>query len=801
MARRGTPVRLWIVAALSLAILFAMGGIANAAESDKTLGLDALRAKLGTGPLQGYFKTVTRGHTIEEIPVEVLSVTGDDPADALIMFEATGTQIARFGGIVSGMSGSPIYVKDDDGFDKVIGAVAYGDMFTIGGMGLATPIESMVKLDVDYSPRMQPLDRPQLTKSGLVDRIIVAPNPSAFKGAARSGAFVAKPLSSVFIGGLRPSSRTYAQLKKALEARGLSVVSLGAALSAGHDTTSTALVPGASVGALLSRGDLWIGGLGTVAYTATDTVVAFGHPAYYLGETSMYMTNVWINGVWPSQLTPYKIGHPTALRGTFTQDRSAGIYGTTGALPDEVAFTSRAVLKDSGREATSNVYLASKLLNSGMTSLFSGSASSIAASRLFDAATTPGSALTTATVRVSDGTTEYDVVMTNVVDSPYDIPSSVGADVNYIVSELLSVLADGVEEPRILSVDTESEISTARNFGRVVAVAPEAGLKIGANRIKVSVLAYGVRATQTVDATINLPAGTPLTGTLIAAGPGGDTSGMEMTSGDPGSAPQAPAARRSIAQIVDELNAVLPNNTLTVSFRAEPVGDPFSDAPPSSDATISIDATTATPWVIAGQATLMAPGITAQAFPNPIPYGDVAIIAGEISGIDNPCTVSIYGTPVGSDVETLLATETATVAEGTIGFGAELWDLETNTRIRVHIDGTSTYAPADTTFDLGVRARVLVGTSARTVRRGRSVTLTALVANGANTGPVTFQYYNAARRRWTPIGVRSLVAGDPYARATIGWRPPRGTTRVRVVYGGGIFNAGAVSSYTNVTAR
>ena len=41
------------------------------------------------------------------------------------------------GGIAAGMSGSPLFI--DVGGDKMIGALSYGDIFTLNGLGLATP--------------------------------------------------------------------------------------------------------------------------------------------------------------------------------------------------------------------------------------------------------------------------------------------------------------------------------------------------------------------------------------------------------------------------------------------------------------------------------------------------------------------------------------------------------------------------------------------------------------------------------------------------------------------------------------
>jgi hypothetical protein len=190
-----------------------------------------------------------------------------------------------------------------------------------------------------------------------VDRVIVPTNPDAYTSQSQAGsAFIAKPLTSMYIGGLNPKSPLYAVLKRAMVAHGQDVLQLGGTLSAGTSTFSTDLVPGASVGALLSRGDLWLGGVGTVTYTDSNNVLVFGHPLNYDGPTSLYMTNALVSGVWPSTYEPYKVAYPTAIRGSFTHDGEAGLLGTTATVPAEVPVTAHATDADTGKTAQSSVF-------------------------------------------------------------------------------------------------------------------------------------------------------------------------------------------------------------------------------------------------------------------------------------------------------------------------------------------------------------------------------------------------------------------------------------------------------------
>ena len=804
--------RLCTVAALAAAMLLASAGMAFAAPAPtpETLGLEALQAKLTAvfpDPIVGYMKTVVKGSDIVEIPVNVLAVSGDDPSTDLIMFEATGTLMAKYGGVVEGMSGSPIYI-DDEGVDKIIGAVSYGDMFTLGGTGLATPIESMLQITADYAPRVKKLSAPVLLDGRVVSKIVVPSNPSSYK-ADPAGTFVAKSLSSVFIGGVRPNSRLFANLKRRLTEKNpnLSVVTLAAPLSAGHSSFSTDLDPGSSVTGLMSRGDLWIGGLGTVTYSDPDSVLAFGHSLDWDGSTSLYMTNAWVDGVWPSLYAPYKMGYPTAVRGEFTQDRTPGCLGVLDQMPAEVPVTAHVVDADTGRDASSTAYFTSKLFDTGVTSGYAGYAASIAGYKLYDQWSTPGSALTTTTVVVSDGAHEYTVSIPNFVDDSVDIPSWIAYDVDSSVSSLLSVLNDGLQQPHIVSIDLHASVTHTRHSGRIVSVKPKTALKVGANPVDVSVLQYGVAETQTVAATITIPAGTPVSGLLTASSLYYDSSEISDFMGDTGevfpTAPDVTAPERpTIAQVVDELNATPPDNTMVISFYPESnadTGDAGSAA--SVDTTVSIDTTVTTPWIPSDSAEILATELTAKA--DTVLYGDEGDVYGEIFGPEKAVTVSVFGTPAGSTAETLIATDTAKVDPdtGDLAYDVYLPAMYRNTTLRVHVDGGTDYTAADTFVMQKVKAYVRMTASTKSVKHGKSVTLTAYVYPGASAGTLTFQYYSSSSGTWRTIKARALTPGSSYARATYSWKPTKGTRKVRALYAGGVLNAGAASSSMTIKAK
>ena len=425
MHLRKAGARLALFAALVAALMALTATTALAGPVDPTLDVVQLQAAIDAngGSLPGYLKTVIKNDDIVELDVTVLAVTtgfGSGPADmsSLILFESNDPVIEDLGGIAAGMSGSPIYVDDGTGTDKLIGALSYGDMFTTRGTGLATPIEAMANLQANYSvasvlPRK--LVSPVIVEGQIKDRIMV-PSDSDSVAAEPANTIVAKPLASVYLGGVNPASKLYKAYAKALDSRGIELVTpREGGLSAKVSPYSAEFEGGSAIAVLAARGDLWSGGIGTVTYVDTPTVVAFGHPAYYEGDTSLYLCNAWIDGVWPSTYMAYKLGRPAAVRGTLTQDRLAGIAGVDGPKPVDIPVTAKATR--GSKVATSAVQLPAHVADSSNEAFWGlpTFGAYVAGSRLYDAAANTGSALTTTTVVVQDGTGPiYTIVRRNV---------------------------------------------------------------------------------------------------------------------------------------------------------------------------------------------------------------------------------------------------------------------------------------------------------------------------------------------------------------------------------------------------
>ncbi len=96
--------------------------------------------------MKGYGLSVFKGTKIEKFDVEVISVLHNfNPKYDVVLIKCFG-QFLEHTGSIAGMSGSPIYLHDDTGKDRMIGAFAYGWPLTKDPVAGVQPIEYMLQL-------------------------------------------------------------------------------------------------------------------------------------------------------------------------------------------------------------------------------------------------------------------------------------------------------------------------------------------------------------------------------------------------------------------------------------------------------------------------------------------------------------------------------------------------------------------------------------------------------------------------------------------------------------------------------
>ncbi len=764
-------------AVLLLLAMLVVAAPAAAAPADETLDLTELRARLESGPLDGYMKTAMSGYAVEAIPVTVHALV-EDAWGSLILFEATGPQIERIGGIALGMSGSPVYVDDGAG-PKLVGAVSYGDQFTLGGMGLATPIEYMADLQATYAQEpaavagAYDLAEPVVTDQGRVSSVVIARSAAAAESLeAVTGQSIMAPLALVEIGGLRPQSRAYQALAARLERNGLTVrPAAGGGVWDGPPAPP--LEAGSPCVAMFSRGTVWFGAAGTVTYVDGDTALLFGHPLWWVGPTEAALHAGYVSGVWPSLLAPYKLVAPRDEKGAVVQDRYWGVVARLDRTADMVPVTTHAVYPAEGIEVTDQSSVSQWLFTQPYYFEAVPYVALYALTAANDIEYYAGSAETTTRVVVTDETGTYVLERDNLWDTGDDVAMEATTDV-YSMLAPLADNADGVLRPHVESIELDATVSPQRRSARIAGLVLPKGLAVGDNPVVVQYYAYGSAELRTVEGTLTLPKGVARSGTLVVT-----PSSWAMWDDyddyyEPDTSPP-----QTLAELVDEVNASPANSDLTVVF--EP--DYFMEEP------VAVEARLATPCVFGNEFWGETARVRVEADRTTVPFGGGVLVSGAVSAVDGEIKLDVLRLDAGRTEETYVKTITAWGDGGAARFATKVGDLRRNTRIIVRTRPTSQYLTANGVVSVKVRAAV----SLRAERLSTGARLTVKVRPVAATGTVLLEKLRDGR--W--VVIRSAPRTPDQ---TITFRVGSGTHVLRARFVNGDICANGVSPVLTVRA-
>ena len=276
--------------------------------------------------------TVIRGTEITTFDVEVVDVFEQRPYAPSILVRVSGPAVAD-GGVAAGFSGSPIYCNDQQGTARNIGAIAevvgdYGN-----DLALATSIEEILRESPDppastrRRAKMRAAASSRIPRTPLTVAGLSQPVERALVSASRRG-----PLPVIV------APRAPAQAEPFVPLR-----------------------PGSSVSVGLSSGDLWVGGIGTVAYVDGASTWVFAHPFEGVGRRSLLMQEAYVHTVVGNPdptLGSYKLAAPGRDIGTITNDGLAAVVGTMGPLPRTTDVKVTAVDAQTGRAETTDVQVA-----------------------------------------------------------------------------------------------------------------------------------------------------------------------------------------------------------------------------------------------------------------------------------------------------------------------------------------------------------------------------------------------------------------------------------------------------------
>ncbi|MDR1774878.1 MAG: hypothetical protein LBS17_00215 [Actinomycetes bacterium] len=858
--------RLLLTAVAGVALVFAFAATAGATAPSPKLSYADLMSRLETAPagqLPGYFLTVVEGSTIETVPATITGYTpGGGWRDSLIFFQGTGPVMAATQGIAQGMSGSPLYLATGE----LIGAVAYGDWFTPSGHGLATPIEAMERVESEYAGRtplgLQPLklNAPVFANGKVVDRVIITDDPAAHAADAATGTFVARPLNTLTIGGVKSSTKAGKRLAKRLEKLGRSyrfTTVGGRADDPSIPASMTPLQPGSAVYALESVGSVFSGSMGTTTYTDGDNVLMFGHTYGNPGQAlDLYMAEGWVTGVWPSEETSYKLGTPTVVNGTVVADGLDGVLGVAGLSTPDVAITSTATNAATGEVETRRSWIKQSLLRDDWYDEYAidliDATLTDAPYRLCDYGYLAGSAKTEGTLVVYDGTKDVTLTFTNSYSSDDDIAYLVSSDLYNALWDLLT-LNTWKNEPLVVK---SVSLNTTLNIGKPLtstAVGIEApnGLKVGTNTVKVKLFTTGVKDASYETTSIVLNGedfpdewGDPqATGALVNSSDYtltvtpynsykysdyyDDDDYMYSLSGDAGAnsaerlkpftaedPTDEPYKRPSLEEIIKDLQEQKPNQNekLVVSLYqgSSEIASTTVDCANNVDGTVSARST----------------AVSATLSKTTLAYGKKTTVTGVIDGpLGTP--IYLYGTPAGSKTEKLLATGRASSEDDLnktspsysyddddddeddedavygVKFKLSVPALKANTKLRVVAAGTTKYLTGvSPKMSAKVKAKVTVKAAKSKVKHGKKVKLTAGLTS-ANPKGGKLYLERKKGKKWVKIKTWKVKSTKTSLKYSYSWKTPRtrGKVSMRARWGGNSYNYKATGGTKRVTVK
>ncbi|MGR3220778.1 MAG: SpoIVB peptidase S55 domain-containing protein [Candidatus Anammoxibacter sp.] len=293
-----------------LIVQLATSNLASLHAQDFLAGDDVMMIDDVKAGMKGYGKTVFSGTKIETFDVEILGVLKNYEAKRdMILVQLSGPVVERTG-IISGMSGSPVYI---DG--KIIGALSYAWAFSKDPVAGVTPIADMLNV----------LDRDMQQENKEKKYIATVVNASIPKTISNSNFIPIK--TPLMVSGF--SSRVFEMMGSEFDILGMTPMQSGGVIDIDSADSET-LVPGSAVAAQLIRGDLNASAIGTVTYRKGSHILAFGHPFLQMGDIDFAMSGAYVHTTLASLALSAKMASPTKILGKISQDRKAAIAGIIG---------------------------------------------------------------------------------------------------------------------------------------------------------------------------------------------------------------------------------------------------------------------------------------------------------------------------------------------------------------------------------------------------------------------------------------------------------------------------------------
>jgi len=345
-------------------ILLLAGPIGAARAAAKPAGFDAGRHmtvdEVRPG-MRGYGLSVFHGVKIEPFPVEVVSVQhGFVPGQSVVWIRCTGERMQKTGP-VQGMSGSPIFLWDDEAADakreigqggRLIGAFAFGHRLGKDCYIGVQPIEYMldaatrakVNPDADKAAAATSANHHLKASFALARDLHLDANATwRLRAIAKILEYEPNDAAVEAPGDARPTrmalpvtvgSATQARLLAPwFEAHGLrAAFADGVSASAGPpkwlDPSHVQIEQGSAFAVPLTFGAMDMSAIGTATDVLDDgTVVAFGHAMFAQGDIAVPMAVGYVHFVQPNLSASFKLGGTLRVTGAMVRDENAAVVG------------------------------------------------------------------------------------------------------------------------------------------------------------------------------------------------------------------------------------------------------------------------------------------------------------------------------------------------------------------------------------------------------------------------------------------------------------------------------------------
>ncbi len=259
--------------------------------------------------MQCYSYTSFSGDDLERMDVTIIGIVEGITPDASIILANVDSPTVQRGGIMSGMSGSPVYYGD-----KLVGAMSLAYPFAREAICGITPVEAIRKLDeLASGPNRTTQYRP---RGDLVSQ------------SKSSSGFDLHPIGL----SVQTNGMAYVNQTPLFDTPVFRLMNTpGTMLQSGKQFNEIPKIqPGSPMGIGLVTGDVSMVAHGTVTDVIDDKIYAFGHRMFGLGECLLPMHASRVVSIIPSLYISYKLSNTGPAIGAMTFDSEAGVKGELG---------------------------------------------------------------------------------------------------------------------------------------------------------------------------------------------------------------------------------------------------------------------------------------------------------------------------------------------------------------------------------------------------------------------------------------------------------------------------------------